>query len=243
MAFISGSPEKRRWFFDQNRSLYDIEYLDFLRRYKKVLKTRNAVIREAQNSNQKTILDVLEPQLVEYGTRIMEKREEETAFFSKVFGPIYQKVSKIEKIEVLYRPSWKMKSTAEIVEYLANTRERDILMGTTLSGPHRDRYLFTQDGQDFVETGSTGQRRLLALLLRIAQATRYREMTGNLPTLLFDDVLLELDGEKRKKILSELPKYEQAFFTFLPEEPYNNYRHQDTLVYFVKTGKLTAEER
>ena len=56
--------------------------------------------------------------------------------------------------------------------------------------------------------------------------------------LLLDDVLLEMDGEKRRKFLSVLPAYDQAFYTFLTEEPYQRYRKEDTLVYTVKEGSV-----
>jgi DNA replication and repair protein RecF len=63
-------------------------------------------------------------------------------------------------------------------------------------------------------------------------------MTGKNPMLLLDDVLLEMDGEKRRRFLSVLPGYDQAFYTFLPEEPYQRYRREDTLVYTVEGGEL-----
>jgi DNA replication and repair protein RecF len=94
---------------------------------------------------------------------------------------------------------------------------------------------------DFSSRASTGQRRLLALLLRIAQARRFSEMTGRNPVLLLDDVLLELDPEKRRRLLSVLPCYDQAFYTFLPEEPYERYRKSDTLVYAVQGGRIFAQ--
>jgi DNA replication and repair protein RecF len=64
-------------------------------------------------------------------------------------------------------------------------------------------------------------------------------MTGKNPVLLLDDVLLEMDGEKRRRFLSVLPGYDQAFFTFLPEEPYQRYRRDDTLVYKMQDGQLS----
>jgi DNA replication and repair protein RecF len=63
-------------------------------------------------------------------------------------------------------------------------------------------------------------------------------MTGKQPVLLLDDVLLEMDGEKRRRFLAVLPSYDQAFYTFLPEEPYKNYCKTDTLVYNVKDGQF-----
>jgi DNA replication and repair protein RecF len=123
--------------------------------------------------------------------------------------------------------------------FLEERREQERLMGVSLSGPHRDRYVFTRHGVEFAVKASTGQRRLLALLLRIAQARRFSLMTGKNPVLLLDDVLLELDPEKRRKFLAIMPEYDQAFYTFLPEEPYERYRKSDTLVYRVEDGDIS----
>jgi DNA replication and repair protein RecF len=246
MDFIHGSQARRRWFFDQTQSLYDPVYLDDLRKYRRVLKTRNAVLREnkykegAYSGNyHKTeeLLEVLDPQLIEYGKRLMEKRLIAADVFSTVFSALYYEVSGIAGVTVFYVPSWKKENR------LQESRAADLAHGTSVSGPHRDRYLFVKNNpdenrSDFSETASTGQRRLLALLLRVAQARCFSNMSGKTPVLLLDDVLLELDGEKRQRFLSVMPEYEQAFFTFLPEEPYNKYVKSSTLMYYVKSGRV-----
>jgi DNA replication and repair protein RecF len=108
MEFVYGSQERRRWFFDQTQSLYDPVYLDDLRRYRRVLKTRNTVLRDAKISGNfrqaEEILDALDPQLSEYGTRLMEKRSEAAERFSAVFSPLYREVSGIAGITVKYIP-------------------------------------------------------------------------------------------------------------------------------------------
>ncbi|GHV85593.1 DNA replication and repair protein RecF [Spirochaetia bacterium] len=246
MEFVSGSQERRRWFFDQTQSLYDQVYLEDLRKYRRVLKNRNAVLKNTKTSGDyrgaAELLDVLDPQLLEYGRRLMEKRLAAAARFSTVFSPLYEEVALIKGIGVSYVSSWKSP------DHLAERRTADMAQGITLSGPHRDRYLFLQTGdavfgearnaQDFSETASTGQRRLLALLLRSAQARCFSVEAGKTPVLLLDDVLLELDGEKRRRFLSVMPAYEQAFFTFLPEESYAGYGKADTLVYHVENGVI-----
>jgi DNA replication and repair protein RecF len=242
MDFVTGSPERRRWFFDQNRSLYDIQYLDDLRRYRKVLRMRNIVLKEAQTRQNTDVLDTLDVQLVEYGLRLIEKRSIEAEKFSVLFGPIYEVVSSIDKIQVMYRSSWKEMSADEIIKKLIADRQREIIFGLSLSGPHRDRYEFIRNKKNFIATASTGQLRLLALLLRISQTARYKEVTGDCPVLLIDDVLLELDGEKRQRFLAVMPEYEQAFFTFLPEEPFECYQKNDFLVYDVADGELTLRK-
>lgn len=242
MDFVNGSPERRRWFFDQTLSLYDPVYLEDLRRYRKVLKTRNTLLRDhAQNKNRENIeqvLDALDPQLAEYGKKLMEKRETAAGDFSDVFGHLYEEVSGIAGITVQYIKSWK--NEKDTLYYLQEKRSADMAAGLTLSGPHRDRYVFAHNGTEFTGKASTGQRRLLALLLRTAQARRYSQMTELNPVLLLDDVLLEMDGEKRRRFLAVLPEYDQAFYTFLPEEPYQRYCKEDTLIYKVDSGKLLS---
>jgi DNA replication and repair protein RecF len=251
MEFVSGTQERRRWFFDQTQSLYDLAYLEDLRRYRRVLKIRNTVLKDAKlGDSHRTaeMLDALDPQLAEYGLRLMEKRRLAAERFSAVFGPLYREVSGVDGIGVSYVPSWKTAGT-DILRCLAERRAADLAQGITLSGPHRDRYVFVRNGSsagprkgegpDFADTASTGQRRLLALLLRVAQARCFSENSGKTPVLLLDDVLLELDGEKRRRFLSVMPDYEQAFFTFLPEEPYKRYCGSDTLVYYVSNGVIS----
>jgi DNA replication and repair protein RecF len=239
MDFVTGSPERRRWFFDQNRSLYDLQYLDDFRRYRKILRTRNSVLKEMQTTRDTGMLDALDVQFAEYGLRLMAKRSIEAEHFSALFEPIYDAVASIDGIRVKYHPSWKETDTVAVIKKLVQDRQRETVFGMSLSGPHRDRYQFMRGKKNFVETASTGQLRLLALLLRVSQTARYKEMTGDCPVLLLDDVLLELDGEKRRKFLAVIPDYEQAFFTFLPEESIGDYQKGNSLVYDVENGKLT----
>ncbi|MDR2211154.1 MAG: DNA replication and repair protein RecF [Spirochaetaceae bacterium] len=241
MEFVSGAQEKRRWFFDQTQSLYDPFYLEDLRRYRRILKTRNTLLREAKikgdHRRAEDLLEVLDPQLAEYGARLMEKRTARAERFSTLFSPLYKEVSGIEGVGVSYAPSWK--GDSDPLSYLNSRRDADLAQGGTLSGPHRDRYFFKREGKDFSAPASTGQRRLLALLLRTAQARGFSEVKGKLPVLLLDDVLLELDGEKRRRFLSVMPGYEQAFFTFLPEEPYKKYGKSGTVMYYVRDGVIS----
>jgi DNA replication and repair protein RecF len=247
MDFVSGTQERRRWFFDQALSLYDPVYLDDLRRYRRVLKSRNILLRDfslhRSFADPGPVLDALDPQLAEYGVKLMEQRETAARLFSAVFGPLYREVAGIDRIAVNYLPSWKGTTRDESAAWLMERRQGDLSAGASLSGPHRDRYVFSQGDTEFAARASTGQRRLLALLLRVAQARRFSEMTGRKPALLLDDVLLEMDGEKRRKFLSIMPDYDQAFYTFLPEEPFERYRKNDTLVYHVNGGKLSEESR
>ena len=239
LEFADGEPERKRFFFDQTASLAHPSYIDDYREYKKILKNRNFALKEKNIK----LLNVLDEQLIEHGIRLTLKRDTIIREFSSVFSIRYERVSKIGKqVSIEYIPSWKNIDDKEKThEAFRKMREEELDKGATLSGPHRDRFKFVSDGKNFSTTASTGQLRLLALLLRIAQAEYCMYITGNKPILLFDDVLLELDLEKRKLFMENIQEYEQIFFTFLPDEAYRAYIESDTLIYWVQNGKFESK--
>jgi DNA replication and repair protein RecF len=220
--------------------MYDPVFFDDLRRYKNVLRQRNAAIKEQRYE----LLDIYDDKLVRYGMPIMKARSSVCSSFSAIFPDIYNNVSLEDRgIQIKYRPSWgEDESYENLIEKLYLQRETDIKMSTTTSGPHRDRFLITDRNGVFVNGASTGQMRLASLVFRSAQAAFFRQKTGMNPIFLIDDVLLELDAQKRARYLSYLGHYNQAFFTFLPEEKYFgsfiDYDAGDTIRYRVEGGRF-----
>ncbi|MGL4983052.1 MAG: DNA replication/repair protein RecF [Treponemataceae bacterium] len=232
LEFVVGEPERRRFFIDQTLSLYDDFYIDALRKYKKILKTRNAILKEKKYD----LLDTIDIQLIECGIEIQTKRNDIIYQFNLYFKDLYNEISKIDNVHIKYYPSWKNYSRAEILSKLLEKREIDKAMGTTMSGIHRDNIRFFRNDNNFVPSTSMGQRRLIALILRLIQAKLYIKITSKNPILLLDDVLLELDQEKREKIMFLLPEYEQLFCTFLETENFQNYKKTHTKIYNVADG-------
>ncbi len=236
ISFVNGSPEKRRLFLDQTLSLYNPYYIDLMRNYKKILKTRNHLLKE----NNKDLLRIYDSQFIDLGLEIQKKREEIAEIFNPVFKEKFANISGFDlEIDITYQSTWKKFSKkSEIISYLDSKINFEMSTGITGSGPHRDKLVFLCGDRDFSDIGSTGQMRLISLILRIMQADFYSKTTGRNPLLLLDDVLLELDSEKRKMVLDNLPAYEQAFFTFLPNEDYVKYHKENTIVYSVCNGEF-----
>ena len=238
MEYITGSPDRRRQFFDQTLSFYNYDYIDSLRGFRKILKARNAALKEGQAD----LLDVYDWQLARYGADVVHSRDQVVQRFNRAFVPLFTSVSGFsEPLEIRYRPSWPMNSSVgEIVELLRHNRRRDILLGTTSRGPHRDDFVFEIRARDFPRFASTGQIRLASLALKAAQSCFVHSLTGRKPILLLDDVLLEIDGKKKEAFIRSLPDFEQAFFTFLPEEDFAPFHSGDSVVYLVREGAFTA---
>lgn len=237
--FVSGGPEFQRYFFDQTLSLFDVLYIDTLRHYRKILKIRNALL--VQPRYDTLAMEVYEQQLAMAGLEITRLRREAVEAFNPLFTRLFAEISGLEgECRLRHLPSWKDDDEAAVVRRLADGRDQDGRMGFTSTGPHRDRFSFQLGGRNFADHASTGQVRLLSLLLRISQATLSLERTGRRPLLLLDDVLLELDGERRQRVLSRLPAFEQAFFTFLPEYEFQCVGDAAPLRLRVDGGRCTA---
>jgi DNA replication and repair protein RecF len=234
MDFVTGTPEDKRRFFDQTLILSDLSFLYTLRDYRQVLKSRNMCLRE----NRDDLLDVYDAQMAGLGLALQSRRAELVQDFDAVFRPLFREITGSDtEVSIRYRPSWEgLRTTDEVVSRLAAGRERDKLVGSTTSGPHRDNCVYQQADRDYCHIASSGQLRLCALVLRMAQACFLTSRTRRLPVLLLDDVLLELDPERKRAFVSRFPPYEQAFFTFLPDEAWQSYRTPDTTVLSVDGG-------
>jgi DNA replication and repair protein RecF len=179
---------------------------------------------------------------------IQEKRKALIADFNEIFTSLYKQVAGIDEVKLAYLPSWKENAghpvtAEEALAQIEAKQDLDTQFFTTMSGPHRDRIVFVRKGRQFVPGASTGQKRLAAILLRTAQALFYRKVCGKKPVLLMDDVLLELDPEKRRRVRGVLPEYDQLFCTFLVGEPYERYRTEHTQEYSIVNGTWQELQR
>lgn len=236
IGFVTGAPDRRRWFFNQTMSLYEPVYIDLLRRYQKILRMRNQALKEQRRE----LLDIYDQQLAPAGLEIVERRGRTVREFDATFQGLFREISGIpEELSVHYLPSWRgCSSTDEALDLLGRKRTVDLELGTTTTGPHRDRFHFVLDRRNFARIASTGQLRLISLILRVAQARYFSEKSGRRPLLLLDDVLLELDMNRRERFFRNLPGAEQRLFTFLPDEQFRPFVGPQTLMYKVESGSI-----
>ena len=236
MEFVTGSPERRRRFFDQTLTLADPVYLDVLRTYRRALRARNVLLREGKSE----LLEPYDYELARWGCEIRDRRAWIMEPFCTVFSGLYARISGQEPaVGLRYAPSWSSDTgPTDVLRLLAAARARDMAASQTTTGPHRDRFIFEMDGTELAHVGSTGQMRLCSLVLRSAQASHYAQTTGRLPILLLDDVILELDTRRKVAFLDALPPCDQAFFTFLPGEEFQEFRTEETQLLRVENGAV-----
>lgn len=240
LEFVRGGPEFQRLFFDQTASFLYPEYLGNLRDYNKTLKSRNVLLKEQRIE----LIPVYDEQLVRLGMLLREKREMLTQVFNNLFTSLFESVSGgISGVHISYRSNWHDLDENAARRRLHERLPVDLSLRTTTSGIHRDKFLFLREQTDFSDSASTGQFRLMSLLMRLCQASLIDTLCQRKPVLLLDDVLLELDFAKRKRFLDSLPAHEQAFFTFLPDEQVDQYAQESALLYAVENGVFHEKSR
>ncbi len=203
MSIIKDGPEERRRFIDMELCQLNKAYLFYLTQYKKVLKQRNALLKQIQEKpDLKSTLDIWDSQLVEHGRKIMGLRE---SFIGEIREIMKRKHASLtggaEQIDVMYQPNCRKQ---DFEEKLFIERDRDVFLGTTTIGPHRDDMIFMAEEKDLRKYGSQGQKRTAALSLKMAEIEIVERTIGEKPVLLLDDVLSELDRNRQNYLLENI---------------------------------------
>jgi len=230
IALIGGEPVLRRRWLDILNAQLSPRYLRSLLRYTRVLNQRNKLLKAigAQRATS-TELDFWDRELVETGSYLILQRQQVLQKLSPLTQGIHRELTRgKEKLELLYRPSISVydhfvspsEEPSDLQEIkrsfgrsLEENRKREIMQGVSLIGPHRDDLRFGVGGVDMGAYGSRGQQRTIALSLRLGEARFMLRETGKLPVLLLDDVLSELDEERRGQLLKSVLDYQQVLIT------------------------------
>ncbi len=202
------SPGLRRRYMDVLLSQADRGYLVALTKYNQSLKQRNALldeIRRVRFSGGQTsaLLDDLfawDKEVVEFGSVIIEKRLLLLSFLNQKLPKLYRAISGgKESVSVSYKS--KIEKVADYAQLLSNRLEKDILQAKTTAGPHRDDLVFYLNEKEINISASRGEFRTLLLAIKLAEIEFIRELTGEDPVLLLDDVFSELDRSRQLRLM------------------------------------------
>lgn len=209
-----GSDERRR-FMDVVIGQRNRKYLDCLGTYNALLKQRNALLKQYADAPNPPddLLEVLEWQMVEPAEYIFQAR---TDFF-KEFEPYFQEVYKVisglaENPQLRYISQLQDR---DLREAYIRTRRRDLILGWTSQGPHKDDLEMRLGDYPLKQVGSQGQLRTFVLAMKLAQALYLADTTGEAPILLLDDIFDRLDSERVERIVAMVQgeQFGQIFIT------------------------------
>ncbi|MFA7296931.1 MAG: DNA replication/repair protein RecF [Dehalococcoidia bacterium] len=226
LAIIEGAPATRRRYLDITISQIDPGYVRALQRYQRVLQQRNSLLRRIQeHRSQPAELDFWDEELSQTGAVLLTARHRVLRALHAGASQRYEALStRAEQLEVVHRPGVPPELAASLdatpaevasrlLAALVESRRRDALTGTTRYGPHRDDVAFLVGGHTAASAASRGELRGMALALRLAEVTLSTEATGDPPVLLLDDVLSELDAERRQRVLAAAFEVDQVVIT------------------------------
>lgn len=199
LSLVKDGPDKRRRFLDTSIVSLRPTYFSALSLYTTCLKQKNALLKKKDTS----FLDVWDEKLSEYGAAIAMMRQ---SYVNSLFEKANSSQKDIsrgkEDLEILYSHAYKIgKSKSEtkdfIMEKISEARKREIESGMCLIGPHRDDLVFKINSFNAKGYASQGQQRSIVLSLKTAQMEIIKEQEGEYPQLLLDDVMSELDCDRR----------------------------------------------
>ena len=208
---ISEGSDERRRFMDGVISQYDKQYLEYLTRYNALLKQRNALLKQYEDHPAQApaeLFEVLELQMAELAIYIYERRTDFIAHFTPAFQEMYSAISgDSEQVSLHYTSQLQER---DLVEAFARTRQRDLAVGWTTQGIHKDELDMRLGDYPLKRVGSQGQQKSYLLAMKLGQAI----FLGK-PILLLDDIFDKLDQERVERIIRLVSshRFGQIFIT------------------------------
>ena len=235
LRLIQDGPDERRRFMNISISQTSPAYYTALLRYNKILDQRNALLKNPDSTLVLDTLPVWDEQLCKYASLIIKKRAE----FLEKLAPYAKDLHAYltDGAEVLeIRPDKKYDGDEEevaktLMRRLSNNYEKDLRLGFTTVGPHRDDLEVLISGVDAKSYASQGQTRTASLSLKLAEVQIFKELSGEYPILVLDDVMSELDLPRRKKLLKRIDGVQTVLTC----------THAERVLYGTKCNKIHIE--
>ena len=210
LEVVKNGPSLRRRFMDIALGQLYPQYIEILRDYTRAVTQRNTLLRESDGKPDTAMLDVFEAEIANKGAKITQYRTDYCKKITPHLTEIYSGLSgRNEELEAEYLPLCRPE---ELAEQLLRLRKKDIYSGITSVGPHRDDLDFRINSVSARTFGSQGQQRSVAIALKLAEAKTLKDITGEEPVAILDDVLSELDKTRQNYILNNIND-RQVFIT------------------------------
>lgn len=220
LRLVKDSAERRREALDSVGSQLSPSYAQLRQEYDKVLRQRNSLLKQADFEDD--LFSAFTDRIVMVGSKLRAHRQRLFARVLEHMRPVYAEIADGEEIDARYLCSWEREGRMDLAgldsqevffeELRSRSREERARM-TTLAGPHRDEISFSVSGKDARVFASQGQQRTVALAWKLAEVMVVKDVSGQSPVLLLDDVMSELDERRRHALASYVGSVAQTFVT------------------------------
>ena len=234
LGLVKGGPELRRRFLNQMLVQVEPGYARAISGLRRVLEQRNSLLKRiAAGEGGEDMLDAWNAELVQVGSEIARSRSRAVAELAPEAARCHMQIAAGERLQIDYDGP-----PENLAQAVNNSLAEDLRRGTTSVGPHRDDIRVLLDGQDARAFASQGQQRTAVVSLKLAEAGLIQRRTGERPVLLLDDVLSELDGERRAALLGEVAAGGQVVVTSVEAGPFPPELIAGSLVWTVQEGRI-----
>jgi len=264
MQIIEGAPEERRRYLNLAMGQVIPNFAAYLSVYAKTLSQRNALLKQlSERGGDSGQLTYWDEQIADASSYIIHSRIRAVQELERLASRIYNDLTHAQDIlRISYLPSYDPlpqpsnqytlpidspldrsgisidKIRQGYIDCLADLRSEEITRGMTTIGPHRDELRFLSNGIDLGIYGSRGQSRTAVLALKLAEVEWMYGKSGQKPVLLLDEVLAELDPERRADLLSRLLESEQALLTTTDLDLYAQSFIQHARIWNIQAGRI-----
>ncbi len=216
LGLIKAGPDQRRRFLNQLLVQVEPGYARSLSGLRRILEQRNSLLkRVAAGDETANALEVWNSELVRVGSEVVSARASAVRELAPAAARCHAEIGGGERLDIDY-----LGPPGDLAEAVHNSLAEDLRRGVTSVGPHRDDLRVLLDGQDARGYASQGQQRTAVVSLKLAEAEMVARRTGEPPVLLLDDVLSELDLERRAALLRHVGGGGQVVITSVDVGPF-----------------------
>ena len=214
LRLIKGSPRRRRAYLDALSARRDPAYAPLLKQYEEALAQRNMLLRTVRPGGNEAEFEPWERMLAKTGLAVSESRAHVLGAFIDAFQEMHRDLTgePVEAFRLTYRTNASGLDEEGYRARLAETRSADRQRTFTHLGPHRDDFRLTRGGLDMRDCASQGEQRAALLTLVLAE-WEYLRTAGPRPLLLLDDVMSELDEQRRRALVAIVQRGGQVLIT------------------------------
>ncbi|AYD39050.1 DNA replication/repair protein RecF [Clostridium fermenticellae] len=239
LKIVKESPSYRRKFLDIELCKLSKRYYFNLQQYNKVLAQRNIILKDS-SENKLKIIDIYDEQLSKYGSEIISLRNKYVKKLENKGKIIHRDItSGKEKLELFYITDVSITDNLKenMLKRLKENRSKDFQRKITSIGPHKDDFEVKINGMNVRNYGSQGQQRTSVLTIKFASFEIIKDLMGEYPVLLLDDVLSELDASRQKYILNSINGI-QTFITCTGIGDIKKYLKDQSELFVVQKGRI-----
>ncbi len=215
LKLVKSSPNTRRNYLNIQISQLHREYIYYLNNYNNLIKNKNDYLKKLMlNSNlDSRYLDIIDEKIVEEGIKIYNYRKKYIELINKYINIFFNKFSEKSTLFIKYISDFEINDINKLTKELKKIRNKEINVGMTSFGVHRDDYEFIHNGNNSKEFSSQGIQKLIILSMKLSEVEIFKNEYNISPILLLDDLFSELDEKNRNKIFKSLNKNNQIFIT------------------------------